>query len=215
MPTETERYYHERATEYDRVYDKPERASDIATLSTLITQSLRGRRVLELAAGTGYWTKDYADDAQTVMAIDLNEATLDVARNRRTWPEHTGFAVADAFDLAAIEGEFDAVFAGFLWSHITLETLDDFLEGVHRRLPSGSLVVFADNNYVEGSNHAIARADSMGNTYQRRSLSDGSSWEVLKNFPSRSDTAGRLDRIGHLQRFESLEFFWFASAVTV
>ncbi len=115
MPTETEQYYHERAAEYDRVYDKPERAPDIAALSTLITQSLRDRRVLELAAGTGYWTKDYADFAGTVAATDLNEATLDVARNRRTWPKHTRFEVADAFDLAAVAGDFDAVFAGFLW----------------------------------------------------------------------------------------------------
>lgn len=215
MPTETERYYHERASEYDRVYDKPERASDIAALSTLITQSLRGRCVLELAAGTGYWTKDYADGALAVTAIDLNEAPLDVARNRRRWPEHLRFAVADAFDLAAVRGDFDAVFAGFLWSHITLETLDGFLDGVHRRLPSGSLVVFADNNYVEGSNHPIVRVDSTGNTYQRRSLSDGSSWEVLKNFPSEGDVEDRIGKIGRLQRFESLEFFWFASAVTL
>ncbi len=210
MSTETERYYHHRAAEYDRVYDKPERQADIASLRSLIVDTLRGRSVLEVAAGTGFWTQFYADDATNVLAADLNEATLDVARGRRAWPDHVRFEVADAFELAAIDGDYDAFFAGFLWSHIPLDRLDAMLDGISRRLPSEAVVVFADNRYVHGSNHPVSRTDDAGNTYQRRRLEDGSGWEVLKNFPTLEDLERRLLEHGTNVRVESLEYFWFA-----
>lgn len=211
MSTETERYYDKRAQEYDRVYTKPERADDIAGLSSLIVDALASRRVLELAAGTGFWTKGYADHAAKVTATDLNPSTLDVARARRTWPSTTSFLEADAFDLAAVDGRFDAVFAGFLWSHVPLDRLDALLDEIRSRLEPGSLVALADNNYVHGSNHPVARTDEGGNTYQRRALLDGSEWEVLKNFPTTHELERRLSRIGDRPRVHSLEYFWFAT----
>ena len=41
-----------------------------------------------------------------------------------------------------------------------------------------------DNQYVLGSSTPISRTDAEGNTYQTRPLKDGSSHEVLKNFPT-------------------------------
>ena len=49
-------YYRERAQEYDAVYDKPERQEDLARLRALLPPLVAGRSVLEVAAGTGYWT---------------------------------------------------------------------------------------------------------------------------------------------------------------
>ena len=212
MGTETERYYHHRAGEYDSVYDKPERQPDLASLRSLIVDTLGGRRVLELAAGTGYWTQFYADTTASVLATDLNDATLDVARNRRMWPRHVDFRVADAFELGSIEGEFDAVFAGFLWSHIALDRLDEMLSGIKRRLGIDSVIAFADNNYVHGSNHPIARTDDDGNTYQQRRLENGSDWEVMKNFPSPDELRQRLASLAGDVHVEPLEYFWFATA---
>jgi demethylmenaquinone methyltransferase/2-methoxy-6-polyprenyl-1,4-benzoquinol methylase len=45
-------------------------------------------------------------------------------------------------------------------------------------------VVFLDNSFVQTSNLPITRRDAEGNTYQMRSLDDGSVHEVLKNFPT-------------------------------
>jgi predicted methyltransferase len=50
-------YYAQRAAEYDAVYAKPERQHDLARLKELLPPLVAGRRVLELAAGTGYWTQ--------------------------------------------------------------------------------------------------------------------------------------------------------------
>jgi hypothetical protein len=51
----------------------------------------------------------------------------------------------------------------------------------------GAKVVIMDNRFVQGSNTPISRRDEFGNTYQFRSLSDGTSYEILKNFPKKED----------------------------
>jgi len=52
-----ETYYSNRASEYERVYDKPERQHELEWLRQRVPEILRGRRVLEVACGTGYWTQ--------------------------------------------------------------------------------------------------------------------------------------------------------------
>jgi len=214
MPTGTEEYYAQRAAEYDQVYEKFERQEDLAALADLVTNALAGKDVLDIAAGTGFWTERFADVARSTVACDVNEETLVVARSRRTWPEHVTFARCDAFALEAVPGAFDAAFVGFFWSHIDVAQLDSFLDGVVRRLEPGATVVIVDNHYVEGSNHRIARTDERGNTYQRRRLADGREWEVRKNFPPAEAVAARLDRHGAVAAVTSMTYFWAATVRT-
>ena len=68
--------------------------------------------------------------------------------------------------------------------------------------------MLVDNNYVPGSNHPITRTDIQGNTYQRRSLDDGSTWEVLKNFPTPTELSAQLARHGTEAQIRSLEYYW-------
>lgn len=132
--TGTEAYYRRRAREYDRVYDKPERQADLAILRTRVASLLAGRRVLEVAAGTGWWTDVYADGARRVLATDVNPETLAVAATRRRWPASVRSAPCDAFEAAGLEGDFDAVFAGFFWSHVPLHRLDGLLAALTGRV---------------------------------------------------------------------------------
>ncbi|WP_165956845.1 class I SAM-dependent methyltransferase [Kribbella antibiotica] len=193
-----EEYYRERATEYDKIYEKPERQEDLATLRGLLPPLVAGRSVLEIACGTGYWTTVLASSARSVLATDLNESTLAVARTR-SYASPVRFAVADAFDLAAVPGEFDVIFVGFFWSHVLRAEVGQFVDGLLSRSP---LVILADNRYVEGSSSPITRVGGAGDTYQTRRLSDGREFEVLKNFPSPVEFAGcRTD----------LTYYWLAS----
>jgi ubiquinone/menaquinone biosynthesis C-methylase UbiE len=208
--TGTEKYYHHRAPEYDEVYSKPERQGDLLVIRGRLVGWFTGKHVLEVAAGTGWWTSVLADTAASVTATDINQATLDVARARRAWPPSVDFAVADALALPAIAGGFDAAFAGFFWSHVPLAKIDAFLEGLMRRLRPGSLVVFVDNRLVAGSVHPVARRDEQGNTYQQRRMKDGSSWEVLKNFPEPDELRTRLNRFGQSAELKVLDNYWLA-----
>ena len=89
--TQLTEYYRHRAAEYDAVYAKPERQDDLATLHRLLPPLVQGRRVLEIAAGTGYWTRTLSQSAAAITATDLNPETLDVARARDYGPAAVTF----------------------------------------------------------------------------------------------------------------------------
>jgi SAM-dependent methyltransferase len=212
-------YYERRAPEYDAVYAIPERQSDLRRLQALIPSALAGRDVLEVACGTGYWTQFISATANSVYATDLNPAPLAVAASRDYPRDNVGFGRADVFalDSTALDGgagQFTAGFAGFWWSHLTAADGDRFLRGLCGRLCPGSLVVLVDNRYVEGSSHPVARVDEAGNTYQLRRLRDGSTYEVLKNFPAREQLLEVAGRHGSAPQVVELEYFWLLTFTT-
>ena len=65
-------YYARRANEYERIYQKPERQTDLASLRKLFRQALAKHDVLEIACGTGYWTQIIAETAKSITATDIN-----------------------------------------------------------------------------------------------------------------------------------------------
>ena len=75
-------YYAARAGEYDRIYEKPERQSDLRQIEQWLPPLLSDARVLEVACGTGYWTQFIARTASAVVAIDSAPETLEIARQR-------------------------------------------------------------------------------------------------------------------------------------
>ena len=201
-----ETYYRRRAEEYDAVYRKPERQADIARLAELVASKVEGRRVLEVAAGTGYWTAHASTTAVSVLATDVAEETLRIARRRRYGPGAVAFKVSDAYELDHLDGSYDAGLACFWLSHVRRDDMRRFLRHLEARLEVGGIVVLADNRYVEGSNHPITRTDAHGNTYQRRQLASGEEYEILKNFLD----ANELTRLAGDTCAEviELEYYW-------
>jgi hypothetical protein len=64
------------------------------------------------------------------------------------------------------------------------------------------------------SSTPIARTDSGGNTYQLRTLADGSTHEVLKNFPTREELHAQLRDAGGIKIvIDELRYYWTASYV--
>ena len=190
-------YYSRHAPEYDQIYAKPERQEDLKGIRSHLRRLLSGHRVLEIAAGTGYWTEVLAGVAGSIVATDLSREMLAIARSRSFGSCPVELTTADAYDPAAIEGDFTAAFAGFFWSHVPRRSLDAFLDRLHDRLGPGALVVFLDNRLVPGSSTPISHVDTHGDSYQVRRLPDGSRRTVLKNFPDqdelRTTVAGTLD----------------------
>lgn len=211
LPADLRAYYAARAVEYDQVYAKPERQADLATLTGLLRERVRGADLLEIACGTGYWTLRLAEATRSILATDITEETLALARAREYPPGRVRFAHADAFHLAELSGPFSAAFAGFWWSHVARAALPGFLAGLHGALGAGRRVVFVDNCFVAGSNHPISRRDSSGDTYQRRTLANGATYEVLKNFPSEHELRAALH--GQAAEIEviPLTYYWLLS----
>lgn len=203
-------YYARRAPEYERIYQKPERQEDLRTLRELVAKTFNGRSVLEIACGTGWWTEVLATSARSVVATDINEEVLAIACDKSIDTGKVSFLRADAFQLESIAGEFDAALAAFWWSHLTCADLSRFLRGLNQRLQPGSVVLFIDNNFVPGSSTPVSRRDAEGNTYQRRRLDDGSTTEVLKNFPTDDEIATALGEVNELN-IERLTYYWSAA----
>jgi demethylmenaquinone methyltransferase/2-methoxy-6-polyprenyl-1,4-benzoquinol methylase len=201
-------YYAARAAEYERIYDKPERQADLAELRRLIPAYFGGRTVLEIACGTGYWTRFLAPAAAGIVAIDSAEETLRIARERVP-SANVSFAVGDAYAPERHGGPFDAAFAGFWFSHVPQERQAEFLAALNESLQADAKVVFLDNLFVEGSSSPISERDERGNTYQSRRLSDGSVHRVLKNFPSETQLHALVaDGLGCSPRYTRWSYFW-------
>jgi demethylmenaquinone methyltransferase/2-methoxy-6-polyprenyl-1,4-benzoquinol methylase len=200
-------YYAARAREYDRVYDKPERQADLRVLQEWLPPLFRDSRLLEVACGTGYWTQFIAPQTRQIVAVDTSPETIAIAQSRVP-RDKVFFLVADAYDLPRDQGPFDAAFAGFWLSHVPKKRQTDFLLGLSATVASGSTVVFVDNLYVEGSNQPISERDQEGNTYQLRTLDDGSVHRVLKNFPTETELRTLIEPFGHGIRFRRLDYYW-------
>jgi demethylmenaquinone methyltransferase/2-methoxy-6-polyprenyl-1,4-benzoquinol methylase len=211
MSSDLVSYYRERAHEYDSVYQKPERQADLAAATQLLQRMFRGLNVLEIACGTGYWTERIAQTASSISAIDINESMLAIARARQYPADTVTFQAADLFSLPQ-QRSYDALFGGFIWSHILLQELSNFCDIISNLVRPGGLLVFMDNRHVPGSNLPIASTDEAGNTYQSRKLINGNEYSIVKNFPSHSFIQDTFrDRATDFQ-FISLQYYWIAQA---
>lgn len=204
-------YYNDRADEYDKVYQNPLEQNDLSEATVLFQTLFSQKTVLEIACGTGYWTEQIAAVATAVDATDISERMLDIAR-RRPVGENTTFAVADMYNLP--QGRtYDAIFGGFIWSHILLQDLDRLLDQLRNFLRPGGIIAFIDSNYVEGTNHdpkRITQTDEYDNTWQTRTLENGTTHLVLKNFPTERFLAQKLSRIATEVSFVKLGYYWVA-----
>ena len=204
-------YYAQRAAVYERVYFKPERQADLRAMEVWLPAQFSGRRVLEVACGTGWWTLHGARNAKAWLATDLSSETMDMAR-QKALPACVQLATVDAYTVAGLERQtFDAAFTGCWWSHVPLARLPAWLALLHTRLEPGARVVMLDNSFVQTSNHPITHSDADGNTYQTRTLDDGSVHEVLKNFPTREQAFAQLGPRAQDPQWAEYGHYWVLS----
>ncbi|MCB0543040.1 MAG: class I SAM-dependent methyltransferase [Saprospiraceae bacterium] len=200
-------YYRRRAPEYEAIYHKPERQHDLAALEGYLKKTFSDLDVLEIACGTGYWTQRIAEMARSISASDISEEVLAIA-TAKSYCCPVRFHIEDIYrpdhSAAALH---DALFGGFIWSHIPRQQLTVVIETLAARICAGGLLVFADNRYVEGSSTPVRAHDAEGNTWQQRHLDDGSEYLVLKNFPDKSELQTLLSAFGELE-VQELTYFW-------
>ncbi|UCE66131.1 MAG: class I SAM-dependent methyltransferase [Candidatus Zixiibacteriota bacterium] len=150
------------------------------------------RRVLEIACGTGNWTEVLAKRASSVFAIDSSPAVLDIAGKKLEHLKNVTLREADAYILDGITGPFDVAFAADWWSHMPKSSIRLFLENLHKRLGTGSRIIFIDMTMREVFENEIVYYDAGGNRVSLRTLPDGSEFEVIKNFTSQKELTAIL-----------------------
>ena len=208
MKSEIETYYSRRASEYEKIYEKPESEGDLESLKQLVIDFLQNKSVLEIACGTGYWTEIISHAAHSIVAIDSSKEVLDIARLKPYQKSNVKFINDDALSLSKIENTFSASFCGFWLSHIQKKKIESFIINLHSKLKPGSVVVMIDNNYVVGSSTPISKKDEAGNTYQLRKLENGSEYEVLKNFYLEDELINIFKYCSSNFEIINLKYYW-------
>jgi SAM-dependent methyltransferase len=192
---EQRRYYRERAPEYDdwwfrrgRYARDPERERnwlrDVAELEERLRSFAPAGDVLELAAGTGIWTRRLVPTADRVVAVDANAETL--ALNTVA----AELVVADVFTWTPPQ-QFDLVFFSFWLSHVPEERFAEFWELVRAALRPGGRVFLIDS--AAGSPVHLERGDS---GFEQRRLADGREFTIVKRYWNPADLAAAVEPLG-------------------
>ncbi len=204
---EMERYYTDRVPWHDGYmgYEGNEAMEDLlAPIIEHLEDRIAGRDVLEVACGSGNWTQVLSSRARSVTATDLIPGYLELARGKSYPKGNVVFQVADAYVLETIDGCHDAGFASDWWSHIPRSMYDAFLVSLHGRLAPGSYVVLVDMLRTDSFDLAYHRTDTEGNEIHLRTLPNGESYSVIKNFPEEEELLGWLE--GWARDIEYREF---------
>ena len=98
MNTDQIKYYFERAREYERIYQKPERQEDLSKLKKIFKDLFFAKSVFEIACGTGYWTQFISETAKSIYATDINETVIEIAQSKK-YQSPTTFEKADIYNL--------------------------------------------------------------------------------------------------------------------
>ena len=189
--SEQKRYYAARAPEYDDWWYKRGRYElepdalarwweDVSEADAALEAFAPRGSMVELAAGTGIWTRKLVPFADRVVALDANRETLAL---------NTGEAelvVADVFEWEPPEA-FDVVFFGFWLSHVPEERFDDFWRTVRAALAPGGRVFLVDSGPIE---------TEPGDDRQVRKLADGREFRIVKKFWRPAELVERVRPLG-------------------
>ena len=189
------RYYTDRIPYHDRYMRYTDNSSMeklLAPIVDLVGRELAGKDVLEIACGTGNWTQVLSKHARSVVATDLIEGYLELARKKDYAKRNVTFKTADAYLLEGISGRFTAAFASDWWSHMPHSKIGQFLDALHTKLQPRARVVMLDMLQSPELDEWYSHIDDDGNTVQKRTLPNGRKYNVIKNFPTERELRGQL-----------------------
>jgi len=183
-------YYAREATWHDSYmnYTTPEAMEKLLEpIIKIVEQYIKDTCVLEIACGTGNWTRALAGRARSVTATDVNEEHIKIAREKNSDIDNITYEVIDAYKIDELPGGFEVAFASDFWSHIPKSMIAPFLDKLHRKIKKNGRVIFLDMLYREIFDKDGFYYDDERNRISRRTLPDGSRFRVVKNFPQKEE----------------------------
>lgn len=210
LKTTLKEYYSKRAKEYDSIYKRPDkiRLKEQKLLADYIASTFKGKYVLELACGTGYWTKYLLKSAKKILATDYSKEMLEVASNHLSKNSKITLLQADAYNPSTSYPKFNGAMANFWFSHIPKKRINKFLEALHSRLSKNSVVLIADGVYIEGLGGDLVVKKGSKDTYKRRQLKSGENFDILKNYYTKEELGDIFSKYSKEIEIKYLSNFW-------
>jgi demethylmenaquinone methyltransferase/2-methoxy-6-polyprenyl-1,4-benzoquinol methylase len=216
-------YYRARAREYDGWWERTGRFDrgpdanarwfeEAATLRRELRRFGPRGDVLELACGTGIWTRELVGFASRLVAIDASAEMIEINRER-LGDRGAEYVQADLFEWCPSRPAFDVCFFGFWLSHVPEARFARFWESVGAALRPDGRVFFVDSARTDRStavDHVLPEHDD--ETMLRR-LDDGREFRIVKRFYTPNRLTARLRELGWSADVRlSGEFFIYGSA---
>ena len=212
-------YYQSRAKEYDEWflrqgrYDRgPELNARWFQEIELLRQALSAFKpagdILELACGTGLWTKQLLSYAKQITAVDAAAEMLAINESQIQSPK-VCYCRADLFAWKP-DKQYDVVFFSFWLSHVPPERFAAFWQMIDLALSPGGRVFFIDSLYEPTSTAKDHQLGGMRATVVKRQLNDGREYHIVKVFYEARNLSEKLYQAGwNFSVAETLNYFIF------
>ncbi|MFO1315143.1 MAG: class I SAM-dependent methyltransferase [Burkholderiales bacterium] len=219
-------YYRARSSEYDEWWFRTGRydhgpqhnaawhadAQEVEGALKRWLAAARPQRALELACGTGLFTRIVAPRVGHLLALDASPEVQAINR-ARVAAGNVDYALADLFAWEPAE-RYDLVFMSFWLSHVPDDRFDGFWTKVRDALADGGSAYVIDSGWdltSSATNHV--RPDREGGVAARK-LNDGREFRVVKIFHEPAALASRLAALGLASHVVHTPRYFIHGAVT-
>ena len=213
-------YYRARAPEYDKWWYREgghdfgqefnaRWADEVAEVERLVDDFAPTGDVLELAGGTGIWTRELVRYASSLTCVDASPETLAINRSRTASSSvEVDYVEADLFSWWPSR-RYDVVFFSFWLSHVPPERFEWFWSMVDAALVRGGRVLFLDNLApfeaivpdfpdLPGASEQLSpwMSEVVDDAVSHRRLADGRTFHIVKVFYEPAELETRLRALG-------------------
>lgn len=197
------RYYDDRAPEYEDYWFRrgvyamgPEADAawfrETAVVEAAVDAFDLSGAVLELACGSGIWTRRIAPRARRLVAVDSSQAMLELNRARFGLAS-VAYVRADLFAWEPSE-RFDAALAGFFVSHVPAERWTAFLDRLRGWLRPGAGVFLVDESV--GRDRPASDVPVIDGAHPQRRMLGERSYTIVKRYWTPAELQEELAALG-------------------
>lgn len=202
--------WHQRRGRYDRGEEhRKQWLRELDIVRDALAEQKPFGAVLELACGTGLWTRCLASGASSLMAIDAVPETIEINR-QTTRCDKIEYRVADIFEWKP-DKQYDLVFFGFWLSHVPASRFEEFWNLVRNALRRTGRVFLVDSLSTQAST-ATDHAPIDESGIVERKLNDGRTFHIVKRFYDPSTLGRKLADLGWESNLSTTgEFFLYGT----
>ena len=117
---------------------------------------LSGLHILDMGAGVGRYTSEFAKRAQQVTAVDLKQEDLTKNQTRNQHYKNIDYLCADITTLDMSTQRYHLIFSSWLLMYLSNDEIQRLLQQCHAALPAGGKVFFRESCEVDYSGRSIA-----------------------------------------------------------
>ena len=185
-----------RQGRYDRGAEANRRwFAETAELERVLARFNPRGAVLELAGGTGLWTRHLVRYADSLTVVDAAAEVLQINRERVADPT-VRYVEADLFALEPEAAAYDACVFSFWLSHVPRDRFARFWDMVASALKPDGRVLFMDSARTEWSTAADHSLPGPDEQRMIRRLDDGREFEIVKRYYEPERLARELAELG-------------------